>query len=60
MVLGRIRIFRDVKIETPNVALIDDERVPSERAELFIRNGVFLDRKTKRDSTGLSGIGSLF
>ena len=47
MVLGRIRIFRDVKIETPNVALIDDERVPSERAELFIRNGVFLDENKK-------------
>ena len=47
MVLGRIRTFKDVKIETPNVALIDDERVSSEIAELFIRNGVFLDENKR-------------
>lgn len=47
MRIGRIRIFRDVEIETPNVALIDDERVPSERAELFIKNRAFLDENKK-------------
>jgi Queuine tRNA-ribosyltransferases, contain PUA domain len=52
MRIGRIRIFRDVKIETPNVALIDDERVPSERAELFIKNGVFLDENKKEVQLG--------